>query len=135
MIDQHHGISLLTQSKQRVHEPVVTYGDRYKEVAEESQITDIDTLVHYFADEQKEQKIKEEIIRGKCKILQQAISLGVKEGTYLRKFSLYSWGNKHGKCVHKLDRPRNLERHNELTIIPQMSYANAGRKRSLYKRV
>ena len=40
MIDQHHGISLLTQSKQRWDETGAMYGDKYTYIAKESQITD-----------------------------------------------------------------------------------------------
>ena len=36
----------------------------------------------------------------------QAITIGVEEEIYLRKFSLYSWGNKYGKDVDKLDKPQ-----------------------------
>ena len=100
VIDQHHGIALFSQCKQRRHETVATYGDRYTEVYEESQIPDQDILVHYFLDGQKEKKI-EQIIKGKCKTLRQAISLGVEEEPNLRKFSHYSWGNRYGKDVKK----------------------------------
>ena len=43
--------------KKRIHETVATY-DRYVEVAEKSQITDNDIIVHYFADGQKERKLE-----------------------------------------------------------------------------
>ena len=87
---------------------VGTYSDRYTEVAVESQITDQDILVNYFADEQTEKKIGEKIVRDKCKTLQQAIMLGFEEDTYLRKFSLCSWGNEYGKDLDKLGRPQKV---------------------------
>ena len=43
--------------------------------------------------------IKEKIIRGKCETLKQAITLGIEEEIYLRKFSLYSGGYKYGQEV------------------------------------
>ena len=92
VIDQHHGISLLTQCKQRRHEAVVTYGDRYTQIAEESQITDKDILVHCFADGQKEKKIGEKIIRGKYNILKQAIILSVEKRDLFEKIKSLLFG-------------------------------------------
>ena len=40
VIDQHHGISLITQWIQRRHERVATYGNRKTQVAEEIHIRD-----------------------------------------------------------------------------------------------
>ena len=45
---------------------MANYGDRYTEVAEESEITAQDILVHYFADGQQEKKTGWKIIRDKC---------------------------------------------------------------------
>ena len=59
------------------------YCDRYTEVAGKSKITDQGILVHYFADGPKGKKIREKIIRGKCKTINQAITIGVEKETYL----------------------------------------------------
>ena len=46
VIHQQHHISVLNKCKQRRHETEDTYGDRYTEVAKESQITYQDILVY-----------------------------------------------------------------------------------------
>ena len=57
MIDQHHDISLLSQCNQRGHETVAIYGDRYTKVAEKSQVTIQNILVHYIVDDQRRKEL------------------------------------------------------------------------------